>query len=37
MRWNDSINNEGDYLSLTKTCVLERIKRLARREGTRQP
>lgn len=33
MQWNDSINNEGDYLCLTKTCVLERIKTLARREG----
>lgn len=33
MQWNDSINNEGDHLSLTKTCVLERIKTLACREG----
>lgn len=32
MQWNDSINNEGDHLSLTKTCVLERIKTLACRE-----
>lgn len=37
MQWNDSINNEGDDLSLTKTGVLERIKTLAHREGRRQP
>lgn len=31
MQWNDSINNEGHYLSLTKTCILERIKTLGGR------